>query len=156
MLSTKRLASSSTLKVHATPGPAPAPRPTPAPDPTGPIPLPHWTEPPSGEVPQIAFDADDDDDVWSSGGGPRFRSEGGGGWDDADFGDDRPDGDEVTAVDAGLGIEHVPAHDLGLEVVEHLSNLFARHGAGFDAGSVLGLDLGLGPVLGLDPGLDPG
>ena len=37
----------------------------------------------------------------------------------ADFGDDRAHGGEVAAVDALAGVEHVPAHDLGFELLEH-------------------------------------
>src|SRR5215217_7716344 len=33
----------------------------------------------------------------------------------ANFGNDRADGREVTAVDAQTGVEHVPAHNLGLQ-----------------------------------------
>ena len=95
----------------------PEPRPTPPPEPTGPIRLPHWTEPPSGEVPQIGFDAGDDDDVWSSGGGPRFRSEGGGGWDDADFGDD-PLHDDTTALGALVDLPEVDEDEVFAAEVE--------------------------------------
>ena len=38
---------------------------------------------------------------------------------DADLGDDRAHGLEVAAVDARAGVEDVPAHDLGLGVLEH-------------------------------------
>ena len=37
----------------------------------------------------------------------------------ADFRHDRPDGFDVTAIDALAGIENVPAHDLGFELLEH-------------------------------------
>jgi len=71
---------------------APAPRPTPAPPPappigetSGPLPLPHWTEPPTGEVPQIAGEVDEE--IFStSGSTPRFRGEAAD-WSSADFGD---------------------------------------------------------------------
>jgi phosphatidate cytidylyltransferase len=63
---------------------------------SGPVPLPHWTEPPTGEVPIILPEsetiddpgADDDLDSWSaaSSSAPRFRS-GAGDWADADFSD---------------------------------------------------------------------
>ncbi len=63
---------------------------------SGPVPLPHWTEPPTGEVPIILPESDtiDDPDAeaeldsWSaaSSGAPRFRS-GAGDWADADFSD---------------------------------------------------------------------
>ena len=38
---------------------------------------------------------------------------------DADFGDDRAHGLDVAAVDALAGVENVPAHDLGFELLEH-------------------------------------
>ena len=38
---------------------------------------------------------------------------------DADFGDDRADRLDVAAVDADAGVEDVPAHDLGFELLEH-------------------------------------
>ena len=65
---------------------------------------------------------------------------------DADFGNDRADGLQVAAVDAQAGVEDVPAHDLGLEVVEDLAELFGRNGAGFDARGEGVLDLLLGGV----------
>ena len=40
--------------------------------------------------------------------------------------DDRTHGDEVAAVDALGGIEDVPAHDLGFEVLEHAGDLLHR------------------------------
>jgi phosphatidate cytidylyltransferase len=83
----------------------PTPRPTPAPpptaDPTGPLPLPHWTEPPTGEVPQLAGEPeppDDDDDIWAGVQAPRFRSDAGA-YSDSDFGDD-PLHDDTTALGA--------------------------------------------------------
>ncbi len=57
---------------------------------SGPMQLPHWTEPPSGEVPRIrptGETADDDFDSWShlsGGGGPRFRTDAGD-WSEGDF-----------------------------------------------------------------------
>jgi phosphatidate cytidylyltransferase len=57
--------------------------------PTGELPLPHWTEPPTGAVPAIFTDADaphEEADVWDSpGSSPRFRAEGSD-WAEADFG----------------------------------------------------------------------
>ena len=52
-------------------------------------PLPHWTEPPTGQLPAVFADGDDEGDedmqAWSSFGGPtRFRSEGSD-WSEADF-----------------------------------------------------------------------
>ena len=53
--------------------------------------LPHWTEPPTGAVPAIFADDNEDDDLdaWASvtGAQPRFRAEGSD-WADADFADD--------------------------------------------------------------------
>jgi phosphatidate cytidylyltransferase len=77
----------------ATPPPA-APPPTGAPPPAAPpaAPLPHWTDPPTGEVPRIVPEgvdpADDDLDAWSSfaTSGPRWRDQAGD-WDDADWDD---------------------------------------------------------------------
>lgn len=85
-----------------------APRP-PAPGPGGSggesVPLPHWTEPPSGEHPRILPDAEDpadvDDDLraWSSlSTGPRWRDHPTD-WDEADFGDEILD-DPETRVGA--------------------------------------------------------
>jgi phosphatidate cytidylyltransferase len=75
----------------------PVPRPTPAPAPTaaatpaasgeasGPVPLPHWTEPATGEVPMIPSEDVDDDIFSASGSAPRFRGEGD--WSETDFAD---------------------------------------------------------------------
>jgi phosphatidate cytidylyltransferase len=59
-------------------------------EPSGSIPLPHWTEPPSGEVPRILPDQPPPDSTeeitgWSST-GPRWRDQSND-WDDADFGE---------------------------------------------------------------------
>jgi phosphatidate cytidylyltransferase len=67
----------------ATPPPEPVARPEPPPEASGPVRLPHWTEPPTGEVPSVisgpqpAAPADDDLDGWRSSGGqsPRYRTE---------------------------------------------------------------------------------
>ena len=88
------------------PRPTPAPPPAPSPAPTtpttptassgeasGPVPLPHWTEPPTGEVPMIP--SDEADDIFAtSGSTPRFRGEGD--WSETDFADfdDEPVHDE--------------------------------------------------------------
>ncbi len=83
---------------------APRPRPAAGPvtDPSAPLQLPHWTEPPTGEVPQLAGDADADDDLeddlWSGVQAPRFRSEVGA-YSASDFGDD-PLHDDTTALGA--------------------------------------------------------
>ncbi|MFI5045712.1 MAG: phosphatidate cytidylyltransferase [Acidimicrobiia bacterium] len=86
----------------------PSPRAAPVPEPSGPIPLPHWTEPPTGEVPQIGGDdlaPDTDEDAW--GAAPRFRAEGGGGWDDGDFGSDEGLHDDTTALGALVDLPEV-------------------------------------------------
>ena len=44
----------------------------------------------------------------------------------ADLGEDRPHRRQVAAVDAALVVEDVPAHDLGLGVVERLADRFGR------------------------------
>ncbi|MBX3314856.1 MAG: phosphatidate cytidylyltransferase [Actinobacteria bacterium] len=70
----------------------------PAPDPvTGPVELPHWTEPPTGEVPAVLIgddgpllDDEDDSDVWSSFATSTPR------WRDAD--DDWSDDDYLTSL----------------------------------------------------------
>ncbi|MEX2254276.1 MAG: phosphatidate cytidylyltransferase [Acidimicrobiia bacterium] len=61
--------------------------------------LPHWTEPPTGEVPSAlgGGGTGDDFDSWSSGGGPRFRV-GNSDWADDDFGGLGKD--ETTSVGA--------------------------------------------------------
>src|SRR6185312_6879269 len=46
---------------------------------------------------------------------------------DADFGDDRANRDEIAAVDARLGVEHRVAHDLGFEVVEEIAKFLGAH-----------------------------
>ncbi len=76
---------------------------------SGPVPLPHWTEPPTGEVPIILPEsetiddpnAEDDLDSWSaaSSGAPRFRS-GAGDWADADFSDPEGLKDDEPALGA--------------------------------------------------------
>ncbi len=89
----------------------PSPRATPAPPPSGetsgPLPLPHWTEPPTGEVPQLGGEelAAEDDDVWSTGSAPRFRSDVGE-WSGSDFGDD-PLHDDTTALGALVDVPDV-------------------------------------------------
>ena len=52
----------------------------------GPAGLPHWTEPPTGEVPAVGGEDADDLDTWASvtGGQPRFRAEGAD-WSETDF-----------------------------------------------------------------------
>ncbi len=58
-------------------------------EPSGSIPLPHWTEPPSGEVPRILPDQGPPDATeeitgWSASTGPRWRDQSND-WDDSDF-----------------------------------------------------------------------
>lgn len=76
----------------------------PAPESSGPVELPHWTEPPTGEVPQILPEAElvDEEDAWRhvSGRTPRYRDRPGD-WDEADFADDLRD--EEAAVGALAG-----------------------------------------------------
>jgi phosphatidate cytidylyltransferase len=59
-------------------------------EPSGPVQMPHWSEPATGEVPRIrpvGDTADDDFDSWSqvTNAGPRFRSDAGD-WSEGDFG----------------------------------------------------------------------
>lgn len=78
-------------------------------EPSGPIDLPHWTEPPTGEMPIIFADSESSDDpdddsdassgsAGSSGPAPRFRSKAGD-WDESDIAevDLGEDGDESLA-----------------------------------------------------------
>jgi phosphatidate cytidylyltransferase len=71
------------------------------------MPLPHWTEPPTGEVPMIA-DEPGDEEVWAAAADqPRFRSEAGD-WGDGDFGiTDEGLHDETTAMGALVDIPDV-------------------------------------------------
>jgi len=91
--------------------PASVPKPPPvtpggrAPEDTQPTPLPHWTEPPSGEVPRILAadegEADDDDmEAWSSfSGGPRWRDQPTD-WEEPDFQvDELADEERLGALD---------------------------------------------------------
>ena len=74
---------------------------------SGPVDLPHWTEPPTGEVPRILPDvepaaaAEDDLDSWASmsGSTPRFRSEAGD-WAEGDFASPESLKDDDVAVGA--------------------------------------------------------
>jgi phosphatidate cytidylyltransferase len=82
-------------------------RPGPPPDASGPVQLPHWTEPPTGEVPQIITgehpqtSVGDDLDTWatSSGQTPRYRTEASD-WADADFSDPHVLRDDSAALGA--------------------------------------------------------
>lgn len=80
-------------------------------EPSGPVALPHWSEPPSGEVPVIlpegeltdaGDDVDDADDAWSAfatGGQPRFRA-GAGDWAEADFESEGWKGEDTSGYGA--------------------------------------------------------
>jgi phosphatidate cytidylyltransferase len=71
-------------------------------EPSGSMPLPHWTEPPTGEVPRILDDDTSDDlESWSSltGSTPRFRTDAGD-WAAGDFEDGELDHDDGTLVGA--------------------------------------------------------
>ena len=81
-----------------TPGGNEAPPPSPGTD------LPHWTEPPTGEVPRILPESegtpsDDDADAWSSISSPRWRDQPGD-WEGRDFDDEELQGARDTRVGA--------------------------------------------------------
>lgn len=83
--------------------PSGVPKPPPAARPSSN--LPHWTEPPSGEVPRILAEDDEDDgddySAWSSlSSGPRWRDQPTD-WDDVDYDDDllRSDEHRIGALD---------------------------------------------------------
>src|SRR6185503_563426 len=67
--------------------------------------LPHWTEPPTGEVPRILPESEDaardpdDLDAWSTVSSPQWRDQPGD-WQDRDFGDDELEGARETRVGA--------------------------------------------------------
>ena len=71
------------------------------------MPLPHWTEPPTGEVPMIA-DEPGDEEVWAAAGNqPRFRSDAGD-WGEGDFGiGDEGLHDDTTAMGALVDVPDV-------------------------------------------------
>jgi phosphatidate cytidylyltransferase len=71
-------------------------------EPSGPLPLPHWTEPPTGEVPRILDDDTSDDlESWSAltGSTPRFRTDAGD-WAAGDFEEGELEHDDSTLVGA--------------------------------------------------------
>ena len=71
-------------------------------EPSGSMPLPHWTEPPTGEVPRILEDDTSDDlESWSAltGSAPRFRTDAGD-WAAGDFEAGELDHDDSTLVGA--------------------------------------------------------
>src|SRR5690606_25824872 len=77
--------------------------------------LPHWTEPPTGQVPQILPDSDDDPDAdfedWASfaASSPRWRDDVSG-HEESDFGDWGADADEEARIGA-LDTSERPSHD---------------------------------------------
>jgi phosphatidate cytidylyltransferase len=88
--------------------PGPPVRPTPPPpvgEASGPMPLPHWTEPPTGEVPMIA-DEPGDEEVWAAANEPRFRSDAGD-WGENDFAGDEGMHDETTAMGALVDVPEI-------------------------------------------------
>jgi phosphatidate cytidylyltransferase len=134
---------------------APTPRPTPAPAPrdpesSGPQPLPHWTEPPTGEVPMISADDDLDDIFSTSGSQPRFRGDAGD-WSETDFGDfdDEPVHDDSGAFGAVVEIPDVDDDEAFAAEVEakrtrtrRTRGRAARAGAAATAASYGASDLG--------------
>ena len=133
---------------------APAPRPTPPPpvgETSGPLPLPHWTEPPTGEVPQISGEIEED--IFStSGSTPRFRGEAGVDWSETDFGDfgDEPVHDEDSGpLGALVDVPEVDEDELFAAEVEakrapgrRLRGRAARAGAAAGAGAYGAADTG--------------
>jgi phosphatidate cytidylyltransferase len=91
----------------ATPPPESRRRPAPLPDASGPVRLPHWTEPPTGEVPTVvsgeqpATPPDEELDRWKSATGqsPRYRVEDGD-WAEGDFSSPELLKDDSLAVGA--------------------------------------------------------
>ena len=93
-----------------------------------PPPMPHWTDPPTGEVPRIVpegvEEGEDDLDAWSqfATSGPRWRDEAGD-WEEADFDEDFGH-DEGTRIGALDDRERAPAGDffstLGEETVDEI------------------------------------
>jgi phosphatidate cytidylyltransferase len=68
----------------ATPAPAPAA----GDDPSHELELPHWTAPPTGQVPSVLVDESRKDDSWSTfASAPRWRGDANSGWDDDDVSD---------------------------------------------------------------------
>ena len=83
-----------------------------------PVDLPHWTEPPTGQVPQLlpddpADDRDDDLDDWTSfaTSTPRWRDEGAPSDDHEGFDDMQSWGDEDDAPPGALDSRERPTHD---------------------------------------------
>lgn len=92
----------------------------PAPEPvTGPVELPHWTEPATGEVPAVIvgdggelLDDEDDDDAWSSfaTSAPRWR-DAGDDWDDDGYLDDLAEHSGETRIGALASDDDADAFD---------------------------------------------
>jgi phosphatidate cytidylyltransferase len=134
----------------------PTPRPTPAPSPrdpesSGPQPLPHWTEPPTGEVPMISAEDDFDDIFSTSGSQPRFRGDAGSDWSESDFGDfdDEPVHDDSGAFGAVVDVPDVDDDEaFAAEVAakrspsRRIRGRAARAGAAATAGSYGASDVG--------------
>src|SRR5262245_48650137 len=86
------------------------------------MPLPHWTEPPTGEVPMIA-DEPGDEEVWAASNPPRFRSDVAD-WSDSDFAlGDEGLHDETTAMGALVDVPEVDDDE------EFAAQVAARRGA---------------------------
>ena len=90
---------------------------------SGPIPLPHWTEPPTGEIPRVVVgddeplvEGEEDLDAWASVSGqmPRFRV-GDSDWAEGDFADVEQLKDDSTAVGALSEAEVVVDDDAEFE-----------------------------------------
>lgn len=79
---------------------------------SGSMPLPHWTEPPTGEVPRILDDETSDDlDSWASlaGSAPRFRTDAGD-WAAGDFEEGELSHDDSTLIGA---LDETPSNPYG-------------------------------------------
>lgn len=95
---------------------------TPTGEASGPIPLPHWTEPPTGEVPRVVagddepIEVDDDLESWASVSGqtPRFRV-GESDWAESDFADPEALKDDTFDVGALSEAEVVVDDDAEFE-----------------------------------------
>ncbi|HVX18652.1 MAG TPA: phosphatidate cytidylyltransferase [Acidimicrobiales bacterium] len=69
-------------------------------DPSQPVELPHWTDPPTGEVPKVIASEDDDLEAWSSfASPPRWRGDNHD-WSEGDYDDMSALGDEESRVGA--------------------------------------------------------
>jgi phosphatidate cytidylyltransferase len=120
------------LPADRLPGEDPGPTVRPAPPPpvgegSGPVPLPHWTEPPTGEVPMIA-DEPGDEEVWSaSSNEPRFRSDAAQ-WGESDFAGDEGVHDDTTAMGALVDVPEVDDDEEFAAQVAARRNAPARRG----------------------------